>query len=94
MLPHFAPGMPGQRDRMLLKGQALYPSAFVSEIGLLQAPLLRPYSCRAKLTFKCRAFATKFSRKRESHYQCSFKSCTLESANNPAERNSNERAKW
>ena len=52
------------------------------------------YSCRAKLTFKCRAFATKFSRKRESHYQCSFKSCTLESANNPAERNSNERAKW
>ena len=42
MLPHFAPGMPGQRDRMLLKGQALYPSAFVSEIGLLQAPLLRP----------------------------------------------------
>ena len=29
-----------------------------------------------------------------SDCKCSFKSCTLESANNPAERNSDERAKW
>ena len=31
---------------------------------------------------------------KKSHYRCSLRTCTLESANNPVERTSNERVKW
>ena len=63
-----------EQDKNLLVEDHAFAEAMLKQIGYFsliggyKAPFKNPttqkYSGRAKLTFKCRAFATKFSRKR------------------------------